>query len=161
MDLEKEKERLIGLLEVPVTAVSFSNFFCEVYYRDTLIGYLPITVSAAGIQYENLQSHARKLDWRKICSLSALELNAAVASRLGRTTFKIVPSSFRRLFIEDGQNNLFASFECRYKNKGWEVIDERILHYDPLPESAYQRETTSSANPKESVIPAPPNPFTT
>lgn len=161
MDIEMEKERLIALLEVPITEVSFSNFFCEIYYRDVLIGHLPITVSSEGIQYENFKTHAQKLDWRKLCNLNALELTAAVASHLGRTTFKIVPSSFRRLFIEDGNNHLFASFECRYKQRHWEVLDEGILHHEPLPAGLHQRETTSSANPKESVIPAPPNPFTT
>ncbi|HWA32755.1 MAG TPA: hypothetical protein VG737_01430 [Cyclobacteriaceae bacterium] len=160
MDHEKEKDKLKALLEIPISEVRFSNFFCEVYYRDCLIGYLPITVSSAGIQYEKIEVNVRKLDWPKLCNLNALELTSAVSSHLGRRAFKIVPTSFRRLFIEDGQSRMFASFQCRFRNNSWEVSDEGILRLENDPDPRYQRETTSSASPNESVIPAPPSPFT-
>src|SRR5258708_40083062 len=100
MDNEKEKARLIEMLGIPITRVQFSDFFCEIYYREELVGYLPISMSSSGIQYEFQSTHLKKLNWTKVCNMNALELTDAVAMSLGRRTFKIVPSSFRRLFIE-------------------------------------------------------------
>jgi hypothetical protein len=124
---EDERKRLEELLMVPISRLNISNFFCEIYYEDDFIGYLPIVMSANGITYQGDTSNLQKLDWNKLCLLNISNLTSAVAREVNKPAFKIVPSSFRRIFIEDGENNLFASFECFYKNQGWILVNERIL----------------------------------
>ncbi len=130
MDLEREKLKLESLLKIPIHEVRYTNFFCEIYFQSENIGFLPVVMSADGIQYETSTVHLQKFDWSKLCYMNLIELSAAVASEVKKTSFKIIPTSFRRLFIEDADNNLFASFNCYYENQQWVLVDEKILSRD-------------------------------
>ena len=126
-DKLKEKQILMGLLKIPITTLEFSRFYCELYLNANPIGFLAINQSSAGIQYDISKDSLKKISWAKIYSLHQSELNSKIKEQIQLDSFHIIPSSFRRLYVEDSENQLIASFDCLYENFSWGVYDEKIL----------------------------------
>ncbi len=126
-DVLREKQRLMELLKIPISNLVFSRFYCELFLNQQSIGFLSISQSSTGIQYDTSKAALQKLNWQKIYSLHQSELNDSIGKQIRIASFNTLPASFRRLYIEDGENQLIASFECVYENFSWSTIDEQIL----------------------------------
>ena len=126
-DVLKEKQRLIEILKIPISNLVFSRFYCELFLSQYSIGFLSISQSSTGIQYEINKPSLQKLNWAKVYSLNQAELTEKIKEKIKKDQFNVIPASFRRLYIEDQENQLIASFECAYKEFMWKVEDESIL----------------------------------
>jgi hypothetical protein len=126
-DVLREKQRLIEILKIPISNLVFSRFYCELFLSQHSIGFLSISQSSTGIQFETSKASLQKLNWAKVYSLNQDELNQKIKTKIRKAQFNVVPASFRRLYIEDQEDHLIASFECTYENFSWNVIDESIL----------------------------------
>jgi hypothetical protein len=126
-DTLREKQRLTELLKIPVSNLVFSRFYCELFVSQQSIGFLSITRSSLGIQYETSRTALQKLNWAKIYLLNRAELDEKIARKIRRKSFNVIPVSFGRLYIEDKENQLIASFSCSFSDFLWSVTDESIL----------------------------------
>jgi hypothetical protein len=129
-DVLKEKGKLIEVLKIPISNLVFSRFYCELFESQQSIGFLSIIQSSIGIQYQVDKPSLQKLNWGKVYSLSHVELNEKIRKKIGIELFNVVPASFRRLYIEDLDNQLIASFDCIFENHSWTVHDEGILAFN-------------------------------
>jgi hypothetical protein len=126
-DVLRERQKLMDLLKIPISSLVFSRFYCELLLSQHSLGFLPISQSSSGIQYENGKTSLQKLNWPKVYSLHQAELHGKIEKQIRIDSFHAVPISFRRLYIEDQHDQLIASFECTYENFSWNVRDEKIL----------------------------------
>ena len=127
VDILKERQGLIETLKIPISNLVFSRFYCELFISQHSIGFLSLIQSSTGIQYEINKQALQKLNWGKVYSLYHTELNGKIRKEIKIDSFNTIPASFRRLYIEDLENNLIASFDCVFENSSWEVLDEGIL----------------------------------
>ena len=126
-DVLREKEHLLDLLKIPISQLVFSRFYCELFLSQQSIGYLPISQAPSGIRYDTSKNSVQKLDWAKVYTLHQAELNEQIEKHIQLKPFRAIPVSFRRLYVEDGSDQLIASFECTYENFEWQIRDEKIL----------------------------------
>ena len=127
VDVLMEKQRLIETLKIPISTLAFSRFYCELFINQHSIGFLSLSQSLTGIQYEINKPSLQKLNWAKVYSLNQTELHEKIRSKIRMHSFNTIPASFRRLYIEDLENNLIASFDCVFENSSWNTYDEGIL----------------------------------
>jgi hypothetical protein len=59
--------------------------------------------------------------------LNHSELDEKISRKINRRAFNVIPVSFGRLYVEDKENQLIASFSCCYSDFIWIVTDESIL----------------------------------
>ncbi|HLZ17451.1 MAG TPA: hypothetical protein VKQ08_10440 [Cyclobacteriaceae bacterium] len=126
-DVLREKQRLIEILKIPISNLVFSRFYCEILLAQHAIGFLPISQSAAGIQYDVGKTALQKLNWARVYSIHQADLRGQVAKGIKLNSFNVIPASFRRLYIEDMENQLIASFHCAFENQSWIVSNEGLL----------------------------------
>ncbi len=130
VDILKEKQRLMEMLQIPISTLVFSRFYCELFLSQHSIGFLSISQSSTGIQYDINKHSLQKLNWVKVYSLNQIDLNEKIRKKIRKELFNVIPASFRRLYIEDLDNQLIASFDCIFENHSWNVHDEGILASD-------------------------------
>ncbi len=126
-DILREKQRVIDILKIPISNLVFSRFYCELFISQHSIGFLSVSQSSSGTQYDTSKAALQKLNWAKVYSLHQGELNEKIKKQIRKDSFHAIPASFRRLYIEDQENQLIASFECLYQDFSWITIDETIL----------------------------------
>ena len=126
-DVQVEKQKLIDLLKIPISSLSYSRFYCELFLDQQSIGFLSISLTPSGIQYETHKEALQKLNWSKVYSFHQKELNEKIEKLILLHSFRAIPIAFRRLYIEDEKDQLIASMECTFENQLWNVQDEKIL----------------------------------
>ena len=121
------RDRLIDLLKIPITSISISSFSCELFLNQNRIGSLPLSYYRDAIRYDTSGEHLQNLDWARIYSLQKSIIAVRIKERVTLKSVRIIPVSFRRLFVENEFEELIASFQCKFENNHWTVIDEQII----------------------------------
>jgi hypothetical protein len=132
MDLNNDTSKLSSLLKIPLSEIKYATYFCELILNQTTIGYLPVTIENDVIAYDTNTQFIQKLDWQKIYALQRRQIDEQISKELNLTSFRVLPIAFRRLYVENEQGYLLASFTCIFENDSWIVRDEQLLHRDQV-----------------------------
>jgi hypothetical protein len=145
MDLDKERVKLVELIKIPVGEIKHSTYFTELCLDKFSIGFLPTSLDEGSILWNTEKQFLQKLDWARVYGHQKSIIDEKIRELIPVAQFKALPISFRRLFIEDENGNLIASFECVFRSGHWSILDEHLIHSDRIPQK-FPRPTQQTGN---------------
>lgn len=124
MNLEQEKVKLIKIIRIPITDIKFSAGYCDLYYKNRMIGVLPTFEVKGILHYDTNKDSLFKLDWTNIYLDNKDLLIEKIKDSLDLKEINVTIGTFRRLYVRDTEGNLIGTFECIFENDSWRVNKE-------------------------------------
>jgi hypothetical protein len=126
MNIAHEINKVLNILQVPISDIKFKGPYAEIYSDGANIGNLPVYSQASIISYDSSEAVLNKLNWSVIYIKYQDNLLTAIAELLSNEDIWITAATFGHAYANDKKDNgNIGLFKCSYDGKKWNVSQIR------------------------------------
>ncbi len=120
MNISNEIKKVQEKIKLPVSSISLSAAYVEIFSDKISIGTLPITRTPGDIIiYDTDERNLLRLNWNIVYERYREKFRELIMREMKNSAIEMTPATFRKIYLKDSSKKIIGFFECYFEDGEW------------------------------------------